>query len=70
MINVVLILVLIVGLSILIGAVIGWEGMYRSHRAKSIVVSFGMTGARIIYGIVGGILIVGALLGLLGFFGY
>ena len=70
MINLVLILVLVVGLSILMGAVIGWEGMYRSRRAKIIVDSFGMTGARIIYGIVGSILMVGALLGLLGFFGY
>ena len=70
MINIVLILVLMVGLSILIGAVIGWEGMYRSRRAQIIVDSFGMTGARIIYGIIGGILMVGAQLGLLGFFDY
>jgi hypothetical protein len=66
--TVMLIIVFILGLSILIGAVLGWEGMYKSRRAKAIVDSFGISGARIIYGIVGILVAAGALLGLFGFF--
>ncbi len=65
----VLIIVFITGMLTLAGAVLGWEGMYRSRRAKAIVSSFGVTGARIIYAIVGILIAGGALMGLLGFFG-
>ena len=70
MINVVLIIVMIGGLITLFGAIAGWEGMFRDRRSKRIVDSFGITGARVIYGIVGTFIAIAALLGLLGFFGY
>jgi|LGVE01.1.fsa_nt_gb hypothetical protein len=69
MFNIVLILVLIGGVITLLGAIIGWEGMFRDRRSKRIVDSFGITGARIIYGIVGTMIAIASLLGLLGFFG-
>ena len=68
MLNIVLILVMVGGLITLLGAIIGWEGMFRDRRSKRIVDSFGITGARIIYGIVGTTIAIVALLSLLGFF--
>ena len=69
MFNIVLVLVMIGGLITLLGAIIGWEGMFRDRRSKRIVDSFGITWARIIYGIVGTTIAIAALLSLLGFFG-
>jgi hypothetical protein len=69
MFNIVLILVMIGGLVTLLGAIIGWEGMFRDRRSKRIVDIFGITWARIIYGIVGTTIAIAALLSLLGFFG-
>ena len=60
------ILVFVAGLITFIGAVLNWEGMYRSRRAKRIVSSFGLKGARIVYGIVG-LFIMGA--AIVGYFG-
>ena len=68
MLNIVLILVMVGGLITLLGAIIGWEGMFRDRRSKRIVDSFGITGARIIYGIVGTTIAIVAMLSLLGFF--
>ena len=62
------ILAFIGGAITLIGVILNWEGMYKNRRARIIVSSFGMTGARIIYGIIGLFLMGVALAGLLGLF--
>jgi hypothetical protein len=62
------ILILIGGLITLLGAVLNWRGMYRSRRSRGIVSFFGISGARILYGILGLLLMVIAILGLAGYF--
>ena len=66
--TIIYLLVFIAGTITLVGAVLNWEGMYRSRRAKVIVKSFGLTGARIVYGIVGLVLMGAAIVGYFGIF--
>jgi hypothetical protein len=66
--TIIYILVFIGGAITLIGAILNWESMYKNRRARIIVSSFGLTGARIFYGIIGLLLMGGALAGLLGIF--
>jgi hypothetical protein len=65
----IVILVFIGGLITLLGAVLNWKGMYRSRRAKGIVSTVGLTGARIIYSLVGLLLMIVAILGFTGYYG-
>ena len=62
------VLLFIGGLITLLGAILNWTWIYRSKRSKSIVKSFGLTGARIIYGIIGFALMVLSVLSMLGVF--
>ncbi len=66
--TIIYIVVFIAGLITLVGAVMNWEGMYRSRRAKGIVSVFGLQGARIVYGIVGVFIMGAAIIGYFGFF--
>ena len=61
--------VIISGLVTLLGAVLNWQGMYKSRRAKSIVSFLGLTGARIFYGVLGLFIFVVGILALIGIFG-
>jgi hypothetical protein len=63
------IVVIISGLITLLGAVLNWQGMYKSRRAKSIVSFLGLTGARIFYGVLGLFIVVVGILALIGTFG-
>ena len=67
--TIIYILMIVMGLITFLGAVLNWQGMYKSRRAKGIVSVFGLTGDRIVYGIVGFLLIGAAILGLVGYFG-
>jgi len=67
--TIIYVLMIVVGLITFLGAVLNWQGLYKSRRAKGIVSVFGLTGARIVYGIVGFLLIGAAILGLVGYFG-
>jgi uncharacterized membrane protein len=66
--TVIYILVFIAGLITFAGAVLNWEGMYRSRRARGIVSTFGLKGARIVYGIVGLVIMGAAIVGYFGVF--
>jgi hypothetical protein len=66
--TIIYILVFIAGLITVVGAVLNWEGMYRSRRSKGIVSTFGLKGARIVYGIVGSFIMGAAIVGYFGFF--
>jgi hypothetical protein len=57
--TIIYLLVFLGGLTTLLGAILNWEGMYRSRRAKGIVSTLGLQGARIFYGVVG-VFIMGA----------
>lgn len=46
-------LIFIAGLITFLGSVLNWTWMYRSKRSKRIVSALGLTGARIIYGVLG-----------------
>lgn len=67
--TIIYIVMILVGLITFLGAVLNWQGMYKSRRAKGIVSVFGLTGARIVYGIVGFLIMSAAILGLLGYYG-
>lgn len=67
--NVLYALLFIGGLITFLGAVLNWTWMYRSRRSKSIVTTLGLTGARIIYGLIGLVLMVGTALTILGVIG-
>ncbi len=67
--TIIYIVMILVGLITFLGAVLNWQGMYKSRRAKGIVSVFGLTGARIVYGIVGFLIMGAAILGLLGYYG-
>ena len=62
------VLLFIGGLITLLGAILNWTWIFRSRRSKSIVSTFGLSGARIIYGIVGLALMVLSVLSMLGVF--
>ena len=61
-------LVFLGGLITLVGAILNWEGMYKSRRAKGIVSALGLQGARIFYGVVGVFLMGAAVVGYFGLF--
>lgn len=67
--TIIYIVMILVGLITFLGAVLNWQGMYKSRRAKGVVSVFGLTGARIVYGIVGFLIMGAAILGLLGYYG-
>ncbi len=45
----------------LLGAVMNWEWFFRARKSATIDKIFGRTGARIFYGILGGILVAGGI---------
>lgn len=49
--------VVLIGLYLLIGALLRWDWMYQNRRARGIVETFGIKGARAIYGTIGVILV-------------
>ena len=67
--SIIYVIMILTGLVTFLGAVLNWQGMYKSRRAKGIVSVFGLTGARIVYGIVGFLIMGAALLGFLGYYG-
>ena len=66
--TIIYLLVFIAGLITLVGAILNWEGMYRSRRAKGVVSVFGLQGARIFYGVVGTFIMGAAIVGYFGLF--
>lgn len=46
-------LIFIAGLITFLGSVLNWTWMYRSKKSKRAVSTLGLTGARIIYGVLG-----------------
>ena len=62
------VLLFIGGLITLLGAILNWTWIYKSRRSKSIVSTFGLLGARIIYSIVGLALMILSVLSMIGVF--
>lgn len=57
------------GLTTFLGSLLNWTWMYRSKRSKSIVSTLGLTGARIIYGLLGLVIMIGITLRYFGVIG-
>lgn len=55
--EIVLITISIAGFMTVLASILGWEWIYKSRRAKAVVQVFGINGARIIYGIIGLVLL-------------
>ena len=62
------VLLFIGGLITLLGSILNWTWIYKSRRSKSIVSTFGLSGARLIYGIVGLALMIINVLSIFGVF--
>jgi hypothetical protein len=67
--DVLFVLLFMGGLVTFLGAVLNWTWMYRSRRSKAMVTTLGLTGARILYGIIGLVIMVTTALSILGVFG-
>ena len=62
------VLLFIGGLITLLGAILNWTWIYKSRRSKSIVSTFGLSGARIIYSIIGLAIMILSVLSMIGVF--
>ncbi|MBQ8107975.1 MAG: immunity 17 family protein [Ruminococcus sp.] len=55
------IIIILVGVFILAAAYFEWDWFFNNYKARPIVALFGRNGARIFYGVLGGLFVVGGL---------